>query len=105
MITFFQDYDTDGILSSLDIDIAPSKNERVMIDGVWYVVVERTFHIGNHPHCAIYVKEEEQKPRWTEEDVEIVSKLQCTLNHVDYDYDTHKKLDNWLKSIEQRMDE
>ena len=58
MITFFQDYDTGGILSAPDIDIAPNKDERVMIGKVWYVVVERTFRISNHSHCTIYVKKE-----------------------------------------------
>ena len=57
MITFFQDYDTDEVLSAPDMDIAPIKDERVMIDNVWYVVVERTFHLDN-PFCTIYVKKE-----------------------------------------------
>lgn len=56
MIIHFQDYDTYRILSAPDIDIAPNKDEHVMIDDVWYVVVERTFHLGSHPYCDIYVK-------------------------------------------------
>ena len=57
MLIFFQDYDTDEVLSATDMDIAPNKDERVMIDNVWYVVVERTFHLDN-PICTIYIKEE-----------------------------------------------
>ena len=58
MITYFQDYDTDRVLSAPDIDIAPNKGERVMIDAIWYVVCERTFHISNNSLCIIYVKKE-----------------------------------------------
>ena len=60
MITFFQEYNTDRILTSPDVYIAPNKGERVMIDSIWYVVVERIFHIGNNSSCTIYVKEEQQ---------------------------------------------
>lgn len=58
MITFFQDYDTGGILTSPDIDITPNKDERVKIKDIWYVVVERTFCISKHPYCTVYVKKE-----------------------------------------------
>ena len=58
MITFFQDYNTDRILTSPDVYIAPNKGERVKIGDIWYVVVERTFYISNHPYCTVYVKEE-----------------------------------------------
>lgn len=57
MITFFQDYDTDEVLLAPDMDITPNKGERVIIDKVWYIVVERTFHLDN-PFCTIYVKKE-----------------------------------------------
>ena len=66
MIVYFQDYNTDKVLIAPVMDFIPNVGERVDIDKIWYVVVERTFHIDRCvacTTCTIYVKEEDYLKR------------------------------------------
>ena len=43
------------------------------------------------------------KPIWNEDDTKMVQIIQTALDMTPLCYDTHKAIDNWLKSLEERM--
>ena len=61
MRVFFQDTDTEDVLfKAEDAPAIPNVGESVMIDTIWYVVTERTFHCNNGSgySCTLWVKED-----------------------------------------------
>ena len=62
MTLFFQDYDTKNVMfHTNDFNVVPNKGESLMLEGIWYKVVERVFSfehliVNDNNSCTLVVK-------------------------------------------------
>ena len=62
MTLFFQDYETKNVMfQTNDFNVVPNKGESLMLEGIWYKVVERVFsfeHLifNDNNSCTLFVK-------------------------------------------------
>ena len=95
-----------NIMQEIFPEIKESEDDRISREITEFILTHRIDEpndIEDTNHWLAWLEKQGEKPKWSEKDEEIVSLLQIALDNVNFDYDTHKEINNWLKSIRERI--